>query len=170
MAAKRGNCGYNDRRQLTPLERFRSYCRFEPETGCVLWVGARTMGRGHNVPYPAFWFEGRRWFGHRWAAKYIHGLDIDSFHVDHRCPHIPIPNTLCVEHLQCITPKRNRELQFERRRAFIHMQVGLLAYHDVYGTDALPEPLDETLIPFHQPPTWLGMTKGKTDDPELCPF
>lgn len=170
MAAKKGNNGFVDRRQLTPLERFRSYCRFEPETGCVIWTGGTTCGRGNHIPYGSFWAEGRRWFAHRWAAKHIHGLDIDNFHVDHYCPNIPTPNTLCVQHLRCLTPRDNSVLMHERRRAFIYMQVGLLRYEDVYGQEPGITPLDESMIPFHQPPTWLGMTKGKTDDLELCPF
>lgn len=149
------------------LKRFRGYCEFEPATGCVLWTGGTTMGQGHHVPYPAFWFNGDNWLGHRWAAKYIHGQDIEGFHTDHCCPNISIPNTLCVQHLQSITPRQNRELQTERRRYFIHMQVGLLRYHDVYGHDPEPEPLTDS-IPFHNPPSWLGTTKGPTHDD--CPF
>lgn len=90
------------------LSRFRTFCQFESETGCVVWTGARTKGRGHHVDYSAFWYNGRKWFGHRWAAQYIHGLDIEAFQVDHCCPHIPIPNTLCVQHLQALTPRDNR--------------------------------------------------------------
>lgn len=149
---------------LDPVDRFREKCRFEPETGCVVWTGAQTMGRGHHVPYGAFWFEDKRWFAHRWAAKHIKGLDIEGFHVDHCCPHIPKPNTLCVEHLQAITPRLNRQLQ-ETRKQFIHLQVGLLRYEDVYG----PQPNDEEhLIPFYDPPEWFG--EGGSSDRDDCPF
>lgn len=159
MVARKGNPGYRDRRLLTPLDRFRRFCRFEPETGCVVWTGGTTNGRGHHIPYPAFWFEGRRWFGHRWAAKYIHNLDIDSFHIDHCCPNIAIPNTLCVEHLQCLTLRDNVLLQHERRKRFIQLEVGLLTYEDVYG----PQLDDvEDRIPFYDEPLWLkqGVTHG----------
>lgn len=138
------------------MQRFREKCRFEPETGCVVWIGGTTMGRGHHVPYPAFWFEGRRWLGHRWAAKYIHGLEIDGLQVDHCCPHVPLPNTLCVEHVQVLTLEQNRWLQTERRRAYVHMQVGLLAYEDVYGPP--PSAAEELDIPWFSPPSWLGNT------------
>ena len=59
---------------MTPLERFIAKCRFEPRTGCVRWIGGKTSGRGNTALYGSFWFEGRRWFAHRWAAAYIHGL------------------------------------------------------------------------------------------------
>lgn len=131
------------------IERFREKCRFEPETGCVLWVGGQTSGRGHNFPYGSFWYEGRRWFAHRWAAKFIHGLDIDDMQVDHCCPHIPRPNTLCVQHLQAITPALNRELQ--TRRLYIHLQVGLVDVNEVFGT---PVEHDMTL-PYFVEPEWL---------------
>lgn len=149
------------------LQRFREKCQFQPETGCVLWVGGTTMGRGHHIPYPSFWFEGKRWFGHRWAAKFIHGLDIDGFHVDHCCPHIPKPNTLCVEHLQALTPRVHQQTT-EMRRNFIHLQVGLVSYEDAYG----PQPPDydpEGDVPFYSPPSWLGITYGASDDDD-CPF
>ena len=151
------------------LSRFRTFCQFEPETGCVVWTGARTKGRGHHVDYSAFWYNGRKWFGHRWAAQYIHGLDIEAFQVDHCCPHIPIPNTLCVQHLQALTPRDNRELQHTRRKHFIHLQVGLVHYRDLYGHD--PELVDpEQDIPFYEPPSWLELTKGTTDGNDDCPF
>jgi len=166
MAAKKGNPGYNDRRGMTALERFKSFCRFEPETGCVVWIGGTTAGRGHSVRYPSFWFAGKRVFGHRWSAEHIHGIDIEGMHVDHCCPNIPIPNTLCVEHLQARTLLQNVDLQHARRRNFIHLQVGLLQYADLYGHD--PDPLPVTGIPFFEPPAWLGITKGPDDDD--CPF
>lgn len=149
------------------LERFKRYCRFDAETGCVLWTGGKTMGRGHSDPYPAFWFNGDNWLGHRWSAKFIHGLDIEAFHVDHCCPNIPLPNTLCVEHVQALTPRENRLLQTDRRRRFIHLQVGLLPYEDVYGPQPDPIPPDQ-LIPFHEPPAWLKQ-QGPDND-HSCPF
>jgi hypothetical protein len=147
------------------LARFRAKCRFEPETGCVVWTGGVTMGRGHHIPYPSFWFDGARWFGHRWAAKYIHGLDRDAFQVDHCCPLIVKPNTLCVEHLQCLTPRVHQQLT-EQRKIMIHLQVGLLRYEEVYGP--LPETRDEDSIPYFTPPAWLGLPKSEF--PDDCPF
>jgi hypothetical protein len=169
MAAPRGNDGYVARRGMTALERFISFCRFVPETGCVVWTGGQTKGRGHSIPYPSFWYAGKGWLGHRWAAKFIHGLDIDGFHVDHCCPHTPTPNTLCVQHVQAITPRENRELQHSRRKHFIHLQVGITDYEDVYGYPAQVPAIPEDSIPFHEPPAWLNL-KGETNGISDCPF
>lgn len=131
----------------TPLERFRKYLRFDACTGCVLWTGGTTQGRGHTAPYGSFWFEGRRWFAHRWAAKYIHGIEIEGLQVDHCCPHTGgKPNTLCVEHLQAVTLLENVALQ--QRRHWIHTQVGILPTEPGYEED--PE-----AVPFFLPPAWL---------------
>lgn len=160
-------CDRDARGRLLPIDamtRFRAKCRFEPETGCVVWTGGKTMGRGHHVPYGAFKFEGRRWFAHRWAARFIHGHDIDGLQVDHFCPHIPLPNTLCVEHVRPLPGDINRWLQTERRRAFIHMEVGLMSYEDVYGP---PPAGDVPNIPYFSPPAWLGLNG---EDHAECPF
>lgn len=147
------------------LIRFRSFCRFEPETGCVVWTGGTSAGRGHHVRYGVFWFAGRRWFAHRWAAKFIHGLEIEDHDVDHCCDTIPHPNTLCVQHLGAETPARNRELQ--TMRTMIHLQVGLVEYEDVYG----PKPeADDCSIPFYSPPAWLGIKEATQHGNDDCPF
>ena len=165
MAAPRGNRYYaREQRGRTAMERFLTNCRFEPETGCVVWIGGKTAGRGHHVSYGSFWFEGRRWFAHRWSAKYIHGLDIDAFQVDHHCPNRALPNTLCVEHVQCLSARENRLLQYERRKRFIHLQVGLLRYEDVYGPEHGMGLEDQ--IPFHHPPAWFNQGTSYVD----CPF
>lgn len=155
-----------ERRQLTPLERFLSFCRFQPETGCVVWTGGTTKGRGHHIPYPSFWHAGKRWFGHRWAAKFIHGIDIDGLHVDHCCPNIPKPNTLCVAHLQGVTPRVNRQLQ-ETRKLFIHLQVGLLQYEEIYGHSPDPVVVPPDAIPIYDPPPWFPQRRDSHVD---CPF
>lgn len=125
------------------------------------------MGRGKHAPYGVFWYAGRRWAAHRWAARFIHRLDIDNYHIDHCCPHIPIPNTLCVEHVQPLTLLENVALQHERRRNFIHLEVGLIQYRDLYG----PEPEEvpqEDLVPFYVEPAWLRF--GDKDGHDDYPF
>ena len=130
------------------MARFLAKCEFDATTGCVIWTGGRSAGRGHSVPYGSFW-DGRRWSAHRWAAKHIHGLHIDdpATQVDHNCPPYRAggdwlaPNTLCVHHVQVIPATLNRELQW------IRVQVGLDPLPPVYVDD--PD-----AVPFHNPPDW----------------
>lgn len=137
--------------------RFVKFCRFEPETGCVIWTGAQSWGRGKSIRYGSFRDQGKTWLAHRWSAKFIRGLEIEGLQVDHNCPNIPIPNHLCVEHGAPMTGERNRHLQTERRRHFVHLEVGLLPYEDVYGP---PAELNPDAIPFYEPPEWLVKAKA----------
>lgn len=158
--------------RLSALQRFVAKCQFDPATGCVLWVGGKCYGRGKNIRYGIFRggeapVEGKHpapWLAHRWSAHHIHGFDIDGFQVDHWCPNIPIPNTLCVEHVRPETPERNRHLQTERRRHFVHLQVGLLPYEEIYG----PLPSGSTDdIPFYSEPDWLIKARLSYEQGEL---
>lgn len=156
---------------LTPLERFRRYCQFDPTTGCVLWVGAITKGRGKSAPYGSFWADGRRWFAHRWSAKNIHKLDIDGFTVDHCCdPHraggeLLLPNTLCVEHVAAETRVDNTLLMMARR-TWLLTQKGYYEPPPQFSELEAPPPA----IPFHQPPAWLGLDTSVITADEDCPF
>lgn len=127
-----------------PLERFKQYCRFNPLTGCVEWIGARTRAQGKTAEYGYFWDGKRMVLAHRWSAVHIHGLDISdpTTQVDHCCfPDRPC-NTLCVQHVQVIPATMNRELQW------IRVQVGLDAPREPYE----PNPDD---IPYYTEPEWL---------------
>lgn len=171
MAAPKGNRYASAvRKTMTPMERFLSFCRFDPGTGCVIWTGAQTSGRGHSAPYGSFWFEGRRWFAHRRSAKHIHKHDIDGLQVEHYCPARPHPNTLCVEHVHPLPGALNRELQTLRngkveqdtatRMYWIYAQVGL----------EIPPPVDLEIgndIPFYAAPGWLWPETRQLED---CPF
>lgn len=158
---------------LPPLERFLTYCRFDATTGCVLWTGGTTQGRGHSAPYGAFWFEGRRWAAHRWAAANIHGQDIDGLQVDHCCDpwraggSEPLPpNTLCVQHVQALPPAVNRLLQ-DQRRTWILTQKGYYEPPPLFaGLEAPPE---YHAMPIHVAPAWLGLDEAVNDDKD-CPF
>lgn len=147
------------------LVRFAAKCEFDAGTGCVLWTGGRTAGGGHSRPYGAFKFQGRRWFAHRWAARFIHGLAIDGLQVDHCCPaHVrPLPDTLCVQHLQALPLALNRTLQttrarevqtIEQRRFWAHVRCGL--------EPEPPRPSDElgAAVPFFVAPVWLQLARG----------
>lgn len=143
------------------LERFLNYCRFDPTTGCVLWIGGTTSGRGHSAPYGSFKDAGKRWFAHRWAARHIHGLEIDGLHVDHCCPphragwEPLLPNTLCVHHVQALTSSANRDLQTERR-TWVLTQKGYYEAPPLFAELAAPP----EIVPHvgeHQAPAWLGL-------------
>lgn len=128
----------------TPLERFIEKCRFNPYTGCVEWIGARTRGQGHTSWYGRFWYIDRMVLAHRWAAEHIHGLAVTpDVQVDHCCYKDRPCNTLCVQHLQVVTPTVNRELQW------IRVQVGLDPEPEPYAPD------DDAWVPFFTEPEWL---------------
>lgn len=174
-------CPRDERGLLLPidaLERFRAKCEFDPRTGCVVWTGGRTQGRGNTAVYGSFWYDGRRWFAHRWAAIFVHGLNIDGLTVGHCCPHTPDghPNTLCVQHLEAQTLAENvaecntrtktkppvqstAQLQFW---AFVNK--GLEPAPPVHD----PASIGPDDIPFFEPPAWLGRPQRK--EPDACPF
>lgn len=146
------------------LHRFIMKCQFEPRTGCVRWIGGKTSGRGNTAEYGAFWFEGRRWFAHRWAAKFIHGLDIDNMQVGHYCPHTPDghPDTLCVQHVRPETQQDNLieqrmrgsgvcALSPEQRQFWLLVGLGYELAPPSHDRSSVA---DE--IPFHVEPDWLN--------------
>ena len=155
---------------LSPLERFRAYCQFDATTGCVLWIGGTTAGRGKTANYGAFWYEGRRWAAHRWAAAHIHGLELaPGVQVDHCCPphragpEPLLPNPLCVQHLQAASNAENTALR-DQRRLWLLTQKGYLEAPPLFAELVAPEG-----VPFHVPPAWLGLdTSVKSADD--CPF
>lgn len=135
--------------------RFREKCRFDPLTGCVLWTGATTAGRGNSARYGNFWYDGAMVRAHLWSAVHIHQLDISDRQCGHCCP--AGPNTLCVEHLTPQTQLENLAEQNDRRRLaqsnedrrhwlFIHLGI------------ERPPPgpvVDEDAVPFYLMPGWL---------------
>jgi hypothetical protein len=164
--------GGNVRAAPSALERFLEKCHFDATTGCVLWIGGTTQGRGHSVPYGSFWADGRRWFAHRWAAQFIHGHTIDGLQVDHCCdpyrhggPEPLLPNTLCVRHVQPIPGSENRTLQTERR-TWVLTQKG---YYEAPPLFAELEPVRNAL-PTHEPPEWWPVDKAVIPADEDCPF
>lgn len=160
---------------MAAMARFASFCEHDPVTDCVLWRGGTTTGRGHTEKYGAFWYNGRRWFAHRWAAKFIHGLEIDDQQVDHCCPYIRHPNTLCVNHVQSLDSDINRFLQtlrsreckceqtIDQRRYWLYVQVGLEPPPPSYEAT-------EGGIPFHELPGWLEPFKPAHTGLSDCPF
>lgn len=164
---------------IDALQRFASKCEFDAATGCVIWRGGTTQGRGNTAVYGSFWYEGRRWFAHRWAAVHIHNLPVDGLQVGHTCPNCP-PNTLCVEHVAPQTLAENMAEQIARlgpvgkrvdqtaaeRQYWLFVSIGLESEPEAPARD----PGDE--IPFYEPPAWLrpflvDRTVKLSDD---CPF
>lgn len=146
------------------LDRFTEKCRFDPVTGCVLWTGGTTAGHGNTAVYGSFWFEGRRWFAHRWAAAYIHDLDIGGVTVGHCCP--GTPNTLCVQHLkpetlaENVAERNTRVAQSSATRQFwLFVQLGIEPAPPIAEAD-------NDGIPFYAAPDWLRAA-AQDDD---CPF
>lgn len=145
---------------IETLRRFYAKLEVDPchgfeGTACVLWTGGKSCGQGKTIKYGVLKHNGRRWYAHRWVAKYIHGQEIDFKQVDHQCN-----RPLCVAHLLAMTPEWNRELQW------IRVQVGI---------DDNPRPQfapDEHAVPFYDPPEWykvLTLMFGNSTTGE-CPF
>lgn len=154
------------------LARFASKCAFDPTTGCVMWTGTTTHGHGRNQPYGYFWFEGKMWLAHRWAALHIHGHDIDALEVDHCCP--AGPSTLCIQHVEPKPGEVNRALRHTRtprpvaqlaevRRYWLFVELGIEEYRPI-----LRQAFD---VPFFEPPAWLipFLPKLEAENVE-CPF
>lgn len=158
------------KRPRVALERFAEKCAFDPITGCVMWIGGQTSGHGHNEPYGGFWFEGQMWLAHRWAAKFIHGMEITGLQVDHCCP--AGPSTLCVEHLKPEPAEVNRALQHLRPgRGFQTLstkQYWLLVQRG-YEDHKPPERIAEG-VPFFPPPAWLKPFLPEKELLNVCPF
>lgn len=156
---------------LDPMERFANKCAFDPATGCVMWVGTTTHGHGRNEPYGYFWFEGKMWLAHRWAAHYVHGFNIDELEVDHCCP--VGPSTLCVQHIEPKPGEVNRALRHERtprpaaqaaetKRFWLFVHLGIEQHRQ--------RPRAAGDVPFFVPPAWLKPFMPKMENYDDCPF
>ena len=143
---------------IDPLARFAEKCAFDPTTGCVLWKGGTTAGRGNTALYGSFWHGRRRWFAHRWAAVHIHKMDVDGLQVGHCCP--GHPNTLCVQHVEPVTMTDNLAEQRARLGGVCVSRSTAERQHWLFvqmGFTRLPEPPepDPDAPPFYSPPAWL---------------
>ena len=153
------------------LERFREKCRFDATTGCVIWTGAKTAGRGNTAVYGKFRNEhGESEYAHRYAARAIHGLDIGGLTVGHCCE--PTPNTLCVQHLEPQSLAFNvaegntrRAVQgADERQHWLFVSLG------IYEPVPEAEPAADDLVPYYDPPAWLGIDKPVNLPDDDCPF
>lgn len=153
------------------LARFKDKCVFDPSTGCVLWNGALTNGKGSSSIYGRFWYEGKSWYAHLWAAKFIHGIEVgEGEQVDHCCEvnGERQPNSLCVQHLQPLPALVNARLRWSR---FWEYWSGEEEEAELEGNGA--KPIDPGGgVPFYSEPDWLRDADGneeETDDAN-CPF
>lgn len=159
------------------LQRFAAKCTFDATTGCVRWIGGTTQGRGNSATYGSFWFEGRRWFAHRWAAVHIHGLPVEGVQVGHCCPHRAHPDTLCVQHVEPQTQLENLAEQRARlggvavSQSAAERQYWLFVSLGIERRDEPPAP-DGEGVPFYEPPEWFRQARPDYVLPELsdCPF
>lgn len=175
MAAPRGNRYAVESRGKSSLQRFAEKCEFDPITGCVLWIGGTSAGRGNSARYGVFWDDGRRVFSHRWAAVNIHGIELGSDEAGHCCPNQP--NSLCVQHLEGQTKTENvieRNTRVAKanqsaatRQFYLFKQLGI--------GEPEPDPEIERLltelngVPFYDPPEWFRPYIRKVNDDD-CPF
>ena len=176
MAARPGNSYRAQGLGKTALQRFAEKCVFDYSTGCVLWTGGTSTGRGNTTRYGVFWAEGRRVFAHRWAAVHIHGIDLGSNEAGHCCP--DGPNSLCVQHLEGQTKAENIAERNTRvakanqdamtRQAYLFLQLG------IGGEPSEPETNSRAscdIVPFHSPPAWLRpYIKPPENNDDDCPF
>jgi hypothetical protein len=155
------------------LVRFAEKCRFDPTTGCVLWTGGTTAGRGNSARYGSFWYEGSRWFAHRWSAVHIKGLVLGDHQAGHNCPHGA--NSLCVEHVTGQTQRENLEEQNTRIKAKA-LQSSLDKQFWLFvslGLEPAPPMLviDPDAIPFYEPPEWFRPFMPQMENSNAsCPF
>lgn len=158
-------------RYAPALERFAKFCRFEPTTGCVLWIGGTSAGRGNSARYGRF-YDGKMWYAHRWSAIHIHGLALGEKQAGHNCP--CGPNTLCVQHLSGQTQLENLDELNTRLKAKAVQSASERQFYLFISLGIEPAPagqiVDPHAIPFYEPPEWLKpfmLAVEKTDD---CPF
>jgi len=99
------------------IARFLNMCVEDPTTGCLIWAGAQSRGRGNTAWYGSFTPTGCHSVrAHKFYAVSVLGLrpKTDLHHLDHTCT-----NSLCVRHVECVPVSVNLALRW------IRVQVGL---------------------------------------------
>lgn len=98
------------------IARFLSYTVECPYTGCLIWAGAKSRGRGNTAWYGSFHMHPHSVRAHKFYAVAVLGLRPNSalHHLDHTCT-----NSLCVRHVECVPISVNLKLRW------IRIQVGL---------------------------------------------
>jgi hypothetical protein len=135
------------------LDRFRTKCRFDPGTGCVIWTGGTSSARDGTERTGVFWDRGRKVSARRWAAEHIHGLDLMGKEATVTCH-----NPLCVEHVATA------------QRAYPHRQFYVMRDLGYAELDERKAPAVDP-VPFHQAPAWLSPAVRVTrESPENSDF
>lgn len=171
MAAAKGN-RYNaaETRGRTALQRFAEKCRFDPVTGCVLWTGATSAGRGNSTRYGVFW-DGEKVYAHRWSAVNIHEIDLGDDDAGHCCPHGH--NSLCVQHLEGTTKADNIAERNTRvakaKQSNSSRQFWLFVALGFERAPEAAEPRPDE-VPFYTPPEWLRPFLKPVEANDDCPF
>lgn len=154
------------------LERFAEKCRFDPLTGCILWTGGTSAGRGNTARYGRFWDTGTMWFAHRWSGVHIHGLHLGEHQAGHTCPHGP--NTLCVQHVAPQTQLENLKEQNARMKAKVQQSSADRQFWLLVSLGIEPAPpgqeIDPFAVPFYDPPEWFQPFMPKLEASDDCPF
>lgn len=154
------------------LERFAEKCRFDATTGCVLWIGGTTAGRGNSARYGSFWYEGERWAAHRWSAIHIKGLKLGTNQAGHCCP--CGPNTLCVEHVTGQTQIENLDELNTRLKAKAVQSANERQFYLFISLGMEPAPaqqvVDPDAVPFYAPPAWFRPFMLALEKKDDCPF
>ena len=78
-----------------------------------------------------------------------------------------MPNTLCVQHLQPLTRVDNTVLAMQRR-TWVLTQKGYYEPPPLFAE--LEAPPGPHVVPFHQPPAWLGLDTPVNSSDDDCPF
>ncbi|HEV8574745.1 MAG TPA: HNH endonuclease signature motif containing protein [Dehalococcoidia bacterium] len=86
-------------RKSTPAERFARMVRANEATGCVLWLGSKTLDG-----YGKFRVDGKNTSAHRWAYEQAKGPIPPGMHLDHLCRQRSCVNA---DHLEAVTPYEN---------------------------------------------------------------
>lgn len=151
------------------IERFAEKCRFDPMTGCVLWTGGTTAGKGNSARYGSFWYAGSRWLAHRWSAIHIKGINLGENQGGHVCP--CGPNTLCVEHIIGQTIAEN-VAEGNKRRKVVQLPTEKQAWLFIsLGIENLPKTIIRpSEVPFYSPPEWFKPFMPKQEIGDDCPF
>lgn len=122
------------------LPRFKAKCEFKPHSGCVLWKGGTAASRNGTERTGVFWYRGKKVHARRWAAEYIHEIDVLGKEVNVTCD-----EPLCVQHLTANATGLANAAQF-----YVFLDLELV---EPLKPRTRPE---HEGPPLHEEPSWLS--------------